>query len=135
MFTFQTVFHRTFQGFSKKEMIDKLQKHSYEVKQISVPANTNFYIRCRCYSVNDVLSKNRMTSRDIFNTLARTRNVIDKSVSTMRFLIEIHVMLILKAKKKTYFKGSYDKQSLTLVVISYEIYETREGSFHKFYRK
>ena len=36
------------------------------------------------------------------------------SVSTMRFLIEI--MLILKAIK-THFKGSYDKQNLTLVVI------------------
>ena len=43
-------------------------------------------------------------------------------VSTMRFLIEF--MLIFKAIK-SYFKGSYDKQNLTDVVISYEIYETR----------
>ena len=34
-------------------------------------------------------------------------------MSTMRFLIKI------------LFKGSYDKQNLTLMVISYEIYETR----------
>ena len=43
------------------------------------------------------------------------------SVSTMRFVIEI--MLILKAIK-SHFKGSYDKQNLTLLIISYEIYET-----------
>ena len=40
----------------------------------------------------------------------------------MRFLIEIIFML--KAIR-AHFKGSYDKQNLTLVVISYEIYETR----------
>ena len=45
------------------------------------------------------------------------------SVPTMRFLIEI--MFILKAIKST-FKGQYDKQNLTLVVISYEIYETHQ---------
>ena len=43
-------------------------------------------------------------------------------VTTMRFRIEI--MFILKAIK-SHFKVSYDKQNLTLVVISYEIYETR----------
>ena len=43
------------------------------------------------------------------------------SVSTMFFLLEI--LPILKAIKSN-FKGSYDKQNLTLVVISYEIYET-----------
>ena len=36
------------------------------------------------------------------------------SVSTMRFLIEI--MFVLKAIK-SHFKGSYDKQNLTLVLI------------------
>ena len=40
----------------------------------------------------------------------------------MGFLAEI--MLILKVIK-SYFKGIYDEQNLTLVVISYEIYETR----------
>ena len=39
----------------------------------------------------------------------------------MRFLIKI--MFILKAIKSR-FKGSDDKQNLTLMVISYEIYET-----------
>ena len=44
------------------------------------------------------------------------------SVSTMRFLPEI--LFILKAIKSD-FKGSYDKQNLTLVIVSFEIYETR----------
>ena len=43
------------------------------------------------------------------------------SVSTMHFLIEI--IFILKAIK-FHFKRSYEIQNLTLVVISYEIYET-----------
>ena len=45
------------------------------------------------------------------------------SVSTMCFLIER--MLILKAIK-SHLKGPYDKQNLTLVVISYELYETHQ---------
>ena len=54
------------------------------------------------------------------------------SVSTMCFLIEIlFVLKVIKSK----FKGSYDKQNLTLVVISYEIYETRRRLFHKFHMK
>ena len=44
------------------------------------------------------------------------------SVSTLLFLIEI--IFILKAIK-SYFKGSYDKQNITLVIISHEINETR----------
>ena len=44
------------------------------------------------------------------------------------------IMFILKAIK-SHFKGSYDKQNLTLEVISFEIYETREDSFHKFHMK
>ena len=44
------------------------------------------------------------------------------SVSTMRFLIEI--VLILKAII-LHLRGSYDKQNLTLVTISYESNETR----------
>ena len=45
------------------------------------------------------------------------------SMSAMHFLTEI--MFILKAIKSQ-CKGSYDKQNLTLVVISYEIYEIRQ---------
>ena len=65
--------------------------------------------------------KNRMTTRVI--TLRRVDVMsFTTSVSTMRFLLEI--LPILKATKSQ-FKGSYDKLNLTLVVISYEIYETR----------
>ena len=56
------------------------------------------------------------------NTKAQTRNVIDNVRVNNAFLIEI--MFNLKAIK-SHFKGSYDKQNLTLVVISSEIYETR----------
>ena len=45
------------------------------------------------------------------------------SVSTLCFLIEI--VFVLMAIKSS-FKGSYDKKNLTLVVISYEIYETHQ---------
>ena len=64
--------------------------------------------------------KHRMTTR-VITLMAHTRNVIDNVRVNNAFLIEI--MLILKAIK-SYFRGSYDKQNLTLVVISYEIYET-----------
>ena len=47
------------------------------------------------------------------------------SVSAMLFLLEI--MFISKAIK-SHFKESYDKQNLTLVVSSYEIYETHVRS-------
>ena len=61
-------------------------------------------------------NKNRMTTRVI--TLWRKRVAsLTTSVSTMRFLLEI--LPILKAIKSN-FKRSYDKQNLTLVVISYE---------------
>ena len=43
------------------------------------------------------------------------------SVSIMRFLIEI--MFILRAKQS--HKGSFDKQTFTLWVIPYEIYESK----------
>ena len=56
------------------------------------------------------------------NTMARRRNIIDNVHVNDAFLVEI--MIILRAIK-FHFKGSYDKQNLTLVVISYEIYETR----------
>ena len=65
--------------------------------------------------------KNRMTARVI--TLWRVHvTSLTMSISAMRFLIE--TMFISKAIKISY-KWSYDKQNLTLVVISYEIYETR----------
>ena len=65
--------------------------------------------------------KNRMATRVI--TLWRLHvTSLTMSVSAMRFLLEI--LSILKVIK-SYIKGSYDKQTLTLVVISYEIYETR----------
>ena len=66
-------------------------------------------------------------------TLWRTHvTSLTTSVSTMRFLIEMK--LILKAIKFN-FKGSYDKQNLTLVGISYEFMKLAEGSFHKFHMK
>ena len=46
---------------------------------------------------------------------------LTKTVTAMRFLIEI--MFILNAVF-SHFNGSYNKQNLTTVVISYEIYET-----------
>ena len=65
--------------------------------------------------------KNRMTTRAVTIWRVDVRS-LTTSVSTMRFLLEI--LSILKAIKSK-FKESYDKQNLTLVVISYEIYETR----------
>ena len=56
------------------------------------------------------------------NTLVRTRNVIDNVRVNNAFLSGIKFIL---DTIKSRFKGSYDKQNLTLVVISYEIYETR----------
>ena len=57
------------------------------------------------------------------NTLAGRRNVIGNVHVNNAFLIE--TMIILKAIK-SHFKGSYDKKNLTVVVISYKIYETRQ---------
>ena len=67
--------------------------------------------------------KNHMNTR-VITILARRRNIIDNVRFNNGFLIEI--MLILKAIQ-SHFSRSYDKQNLTLVVISYEIYETRRG--------
>ena len=65
--------------------------------------------------------KTRMTTRVI--TLWREDiTLLTTSVSTTRFLLEI--LSVLKAIK-SHFKGSFDKQNLTLLIISYEIYETR----------
>ena len=46
---------------------------------------------------------------------------LTRSVSTIHFLIEI--VFIFKGIK-SHFKRSDDKQNLTLLVVSYEIYET-----------
>ena len=48
---------------------------------------------------------------------AGTNNVMTTSVTTMHFFIEINF-----EGDKNAFKMSYDKQNLTLVIISYEIY-------------
>ena len=65
--------------------------------------------------------KNRMSIRVI--TLWREDvTSLATSLSPLCFLIEI--IINLKAIK-SHFKRSYDKQNLILVVISYEIYETR----------
>ena len=55
--------------------------------------------------------------------ITRVITSLTTSVSTMRFLVEI--MLTLKAIK-SHLKRSYDEQNLTRVVISDEIYETRQ---------
>ena len=61
--------------------------------------------------------KSRTTTHVL--TLWRVRvTSLTTSVSTMRFHIEL--MFILKAIK-SHYKGSYDKQNLTLMVISYEM--------------
>ena len=66
--------------------------------------------------------KNPMTSRVI--TLLRIHvTSLTTSESTMHLRIEI--MFILKATK-SHFKGSCDKQNIALVVISFDIYETRQ---------
>ena len=61
--------------------------------------------------------KNRMKTRVITLLLVDVTS-LPTSVSTMYFLIKI--LFILKAIKSN-FKWSYDKQDLTLVVISYAI--------------
>ena len=63
-----------------------------------------------------------MTARVIITLWRVFTTSLTISVPTMRFLFEI--MFMLKAIK-FHFKESYDKQNLTLVVISYEIHETR----------
>ena len=51
------------------------------------------------------------------NTLAGTSNVMTTSVTTMHFSLKL---TIFKGDKSA-FESSYDKQDLTLVVISYEM--------------
>ena len=64
--------------------------------------------------------KNHMTIRVII-LWRLSVTPLTTSVSIMRFLLEI--TFILRAIK-SHFKGSYDKQNLTLAVISYGLYET-----------
>ena len=64
--------------------------------------------------------KNRMTTSVITLWCIHVKP-LTTFLSTMGFLIEI--MFILKGIK-FHFKGSDDEQNLTLLVISYEIYET-----------
>ena len=52
------------------------------------------------------------------------QGAVRRSILSMTGLVLIEIMFILKAIK-TNFKESYDKQNLTLLVISHEIYETR----------
>ena len=61
-----------------------------------------------------------MNTRVITLLRVHVTSLLTKSMSKMRFLNEI--IFILKAIKSQ-FKGSYDKQNFTLVVILYEIYE------------
>ena len=65
--------------------------------------------------------KNRMTTRVITLWRERVTSLTTSVSAAMRFRLEI--LSILKAIKSN-FKGSFDKQNLSLVVISYEIYET-----------
>ena len=109
--------------------------------QINVICQSNFFLQAKYYFylLYDVAviqwitscHKNRMTTRVI--TLWRVRFMsLTPSVSTVRFHMEL--LFILKTIKFR-CKGSYDKQSLAFVVISYEIYETRTSSFHTFHMK
>ena len=56
------------------------------------------------------------------NTLVRTRNIIDidRINSDFSYCDDVNLKAI-----KSHFKGSYNKRNLTLVVMSYETYETR----------
>ena len=59
------------------------------------------------------------------NTLARTHVIVNNAFS--------HWTTVHFEGVKSRFKGSFDEQNLTLVVISYEM--KAEGSFHKFHMK
>ena len=97
------------------------------IKMISLYDNEVLYYFYLSYNVaaiqwTTLCHKNQMTTRVI--TLWRVHlTSLTTSMSTICFLIEI--MFILK-KINSNSKGSYDKQNFTLVVISYEIYETRQ---------
>ena len=99
-----------------------LQKNGHHWSPASIHIIANIYVSYDVAVIQWITSchKNRMTTRVI--TLWRVDETsLTTSVSTMHFLLEI--LSIFKAIESS-FKGSYDKQNLTLVVISYEIYET-----------
>ena len=65
-----------------------------------------------------------MTTRVIITLWGLNRgNVIDIVRVNNAFLIEIMIILM---GIKSHFKRFYDKQNLSLMVISYEIYETHQ---------
>ena len=66
------------------------------------------------------MTNNVMTTH-VLTLSAGTSNVMMKSVTTMHFSLK--KMSNLKAIK-SHFERSYDKQNITLMVISYEIYQT-----------
>ena len=78
-------------------------------------------IKKKLYHMTSLLfsGKNRMTTRVITLWCVRVTS-LTTSMSAVRFLIA--KMLSLNATNP-HFKGSSDKEDLTRVVISYEIYE------------
>ena len=68
----------------------------------------------------------------LHNILAQTCNVsgLNDVLDNVAFSIEI--MFTLKAIKFN-LKWSYDKQNLTLMVLSYEIMKLAKSLFHKFH--
>ena len=69
-----------------------------------------------------------MTTR----VITRTRNIIDNVHINNAFSLLSNVHF---EGNKVPFKMSYDKHNLTLVVISYELYDIAKGSFHKLHMK
>ena len=54
--------------------------------------------------------------------ILRTTTVAGLGVPIFR----VFTVIVISKATKSYFKGSYDKHNLTLMVSSYEIYETRQ---------
>ena len=55
--------------------------------------------------------------------------------SRFPYVITFENCMCWEMTKKSHLYQSYDKQNLTLVVISYEIMNLAEGSFNKFHMK
>ena len=78
-------------------------------------------------SVDNVVTNNVMTTRYI-TLLAGTSNAMTTSVTTMQILLKLTTVEGVKIA----FKRSYDKQNLTLVIISYvKCIILAKGSFNK----
>ena len=77
--------------------------------------------------------KNCMTSHG--NILMCTGDVTDNDCvdNVCPYCNNVHLLLMKGIK--SHIKGSNDIQNLTQMVILYEIYETRKGSFHKLHMK